>query len=63
MSRKIVQIAVGHEVGHCGGDTSAAILSSRDVVALADDGTVWVFEQYSGYWDKLPDLPQEEING
>ena len=30
------------------------------VVALCNDGSLW--ELYSGKWERLPDIPQEEVS-
>lgn len=57
--RKIVQIISATVVGDdiCFGNNVA-------VHALCDDGTVWEYtwpcNNGSGYWGKLPNIPQDE---
>lgn len=37
------------------------MISSNSICALADDGTVWMYNPGGSRWELLPELPQREV--
>lgn len=53
--REIVQVAVSGVENHAGTQCNAY------VVALCNDGTLWLRGDNGGAWERLPDIPQDPV--
>jgi len=60
MARKVVQIAVAESQSRTTDETMSEVSHdwSRTVVALCDDGSMWMLLDNAEAWEPLPDVPQ-----